>query len=247
MYREPISLRPWFNIIAIGLILAITASVIAFAPASAGNNGMGKTWDRTADWRANGWTCYRVNYSGESYTFAPEPRYDRYRIVLKGGRKMSTQSDTFRLVIWDAREGQTYAGNQDISHLVWCGKSPSPPPPPPDPVLDPKLWVRVCGDPRMILTVNNRRSTVPVTVDYWFKRASDRTRQHRTVVVPAGERDVFFPHWVVGRSWLRVEYSAPGFLTAAVIHNQRLPRATPWGQGSCPSNLRAAKRLARNY
>jgi len=136
---------------------------------------------------------------------------------------------------------------EDFWASTWQVKNQTcgPKPPPKKDRLDPRLNIRVCGDPRLLITVNNRRSTVPVTYTFWFRSAKGGERTFSKKVA-AGQRDVLQPRWVVGRSILKYTYSAPGFFTPAVINEIRLPASTPWGKGSCPANLSAAKRQARN-
>lgn len=112
--------------------LAVAATVVPSAIVTAADRGMNATWDMTSEWREAGWTCYRVpNVGSDSIVFDPTPRYDLYRIVFKGGKKMNPNNDSKRVVIFNAQQGTTYEKGvhfgQTISHYVWCGKSPNPP------------------------------------------------------------------------------------------------------------------------
>jgi hypothetical protein len=140
---------------------------------------------------------------------------------------------------FDTRVGGDYLPTQyEIAN--GCGATP------PEPRLDSRLNTRVCGDPRLLITINNRRSNVPVTYRVRIRHANGGYRTF-TKTVPAGQRDVLMPRWVKGRSYVSYSYSAPGVYTPAVVRSFRLPRSTPWGKGSCPQSLRHAQQLARRY
>lgn len=125
-----------------------------------------------------------------------------------------------------------------------------PPPPPPTPKkFAPKANVRVCGDPRAIIALKNRRSEVSATYEITFRHGGTFRTKSFQKTVPAGARDVLAPRWVKGNSRLTIVATSRKFGLAAdtVVYNRFLPNATPWGQGSCPDSLSAAQRLARNY
>ena len=162
----------------------VAATAFPSSVVTADNNGMPTTWDRTAEWRADGWTCYRVNEESEDLTFSPSPTYDRYRIILKGGSKF--WNGTFRRTIYNAQPGTTYAGEQDISHYVWCGKDTTPPPPPPPTGGSGDVSARLLGpkgDPWYRVVVKNfTDETVRVT---WRYNGRDGIRKVRKSI-PAG-------------------------------------------------------------
>lgn len=142
---------------------------------------------------------------------------------------------------YKTRVGQDYIPtSHEIKH--GCGSTP----PPPKDRFAAFFKTRVCGDPRLLITINNRRSTVPVTYRFWFTNGRGEPRTFAKTV-PAGERNVLMPRWVKGRSYLRWTVSAPGFVFPAVVNSKRLPASTPWGEGYCPTSLKAAQRLARLY
>lgn len=75
------------------------------------------------------------------------------------------------------------------------------------------------------------------------------------MTVPPGRADLLYPHWVLGRSYLRViARPAPGFVYPAiwtfpklVLIAERIEPAVGWGRGDCPVSLPAARWLARTY
>lgn len=109
--------------------------------------------------------------------------------------------------------------------------------------FDPRIRIRVCGDPWLLLTINNRRSNVPVTYRFYFTNGRGASRTF-AATIPAGGRDVLMPRWVKARSMVGYTVRAPGVYTTGSIKEFRLPRATHWGDGSCPRNLDAARRIA---
>ena len=122
----------------------------------------------------------------------------------------------------------------------------TPPPPPERVTFDPNIRFRVCGDPRLLITVNNRRSTVRGTFSFIYQKAQGGTGRI-LVTVPAGERNVLYPRWVVGQSTVWYQYWPGGknAIHTAQSYAYELPPSTGWGKGYCPKNLNTAVRQAR--
>jgi len=135
--------------------------------------------------------------------------------------------------------GRFLQAPQDLSHIFKCNFDDPPE------ILDPYLKIRVCGDPRLLMTINNTRSTVPVTYRFTFRHGRTNEAKTFSVTVKAGDRDVLFPRWVWGNSTLGYTIQAPGFFTTAMTNQVRLPDAKPWSRSTCPVNYKAAKRQAR--
>lgn len=125
---------------------------------------------------------------------------------------------------------QDYVASDREVAQGFCGDQPPPPPPPP-PVFAPDASFIVCGDPRLLLTLDNGESTVPVTFNVTFTNASG-ARRYVTKWVDAGETDRLLRH-VKGRSYLHV--GAQRGLANEILIAGRLPRTTPWGTGVCAS------------
>lgn len=223
-----------FALVLAGVLLAL------LIPAGVSANAKhDTTLDNYAPSGHKAYVCHRVAGQGQSK--------NGYNFITVDEHSLDTHLGDERS--GPANQHPPKKGRQDFVPNAWqianrtCADRP--------PVIqrfNPKLVVRVCGDPRLILTINNRRSTVPVTYYFSFVRARDGERVYKRKTVGAGERDVLYPFWVKGRSLLIIHnVSAPGFFTPAVNENIRLPRATPWGRGTCPASLSAAISLARNY
>jgi hypothetical protein len=107
----------------------------------------------------------------------------------------------------------------------------------------------VCGDPRLNLVLNNRRSTMPVTYHIEYDSVAANGHQYFERTIRAGERNLLFPLWVNGRTWLRV-YATPAGSTfnlaiVKMLYSGRIPAAQPWGTGQCPDTLAQQIRRAR--
>jgi hypothetical protein len=126
------------------------------------------------------------------------------------------------------------------------------PPPPPVVRFKPQANYFVCGDPRVFFVLNNRKSR-EVSAHYRITFTTAHTREVRTVskVVPPGVWMRLYPRWVKGRSIVSVTVTPtagparvafPAVVTTLL--NERIPRATPWGEGRCPASLASVKRGA---
>jgi hypothetical protein len=159
-------------------------------------------------------------------------------------------------------------GQRNEPSIEDCPPPPPPPPPcvnctppiiPPPPIIDgpdifyPRAKVQVCGDPRLLITISNKHSTVPLRAVFRYEAANGGERRIVVRVKP-GQVKVLAPRWVVGESTLTYVYRGPQ--GQGIIGTYDLPPATGWGKSfnpewsdgplyTCPNSLRQAKRIAR--
>jgi hypothetical protein len=125
-------------------------------------------------------------------------------------------------------------------------KVPPPPPPPKDKNYDPQARVRVCGDPRLLVTLNNRRSDGEVVYRLAFTSAKTGEKRVQWYRIPAGGYDILWPKWIIGKSWVNLT-AVDEDGTKYILYRSNAPKATPWGQGYCPAGLQQAKNIAKNH
>jgi hypothetical protein len=127
---------------------------------------------------------------------------------------------------------QDYVASERELKQGYCGDKP-----PKDPVFDPEVEWMVCGDPRLLIEFTNDGDK-PVRFKHGFRSATTGAWTIKYTWVAPGETKQFV-RWVKGRSYTRVV--ATGYGNKEVLLSRNLPRATQWGAGSCPANLRDAQ------
>jgi len=228
-------------VIAFGVIVALLLPSTAMA-------GHDRTLDNYAPTGHKAYVCHRTSgiaSSGNGYNFIT---VDEHSLDAHLGDARSGPANQH-----PARNNNFFGWLQDFVPNQWqinnrtCADKPPPPPKRPD--YDPNISLMVCGDPRLLLELENESD---FRVQY--RISVRKSRLGRTILfrnVAADTDRTLWPIWIKGQSYIRITaYPHPSLKFPAlagwsfptqVLYNGKAPRTTPWGQGGCPVNLGAAK------
>lgn len=94
-----------------------------------------------------------------------------------------------------------------------------------------------CGDPRVIVTLDNSQSTLPADLKIIWKHGAKNKRIVKKHTLAPGQ--IHYTGWL----WVRGSKNGKNFVRIRDQYQQllavkRIVKSTPWGQGDCPVSLR---------